>query len=304
MTIAEIIRLAQASLPGLPSQIIRAQVLSSHRALCSMWPWSTLEREFAFTTMSSISGTINPSTLTTEDDLSALTSLTLTESLVHIRLDNAPQFHRVTSCTENSGSPTTYTLAVTPATTLTDSSVSYEIFRSVYELDSSVRQVLSVRYEQALEERDTAWIDRADAERKYTGTPSVWANRGTTPSGTVMIEIWPRPVSPITISYRAQIHAPQLSDTDEPYIDAQLLLYQALLDLTPVFIGLVKDPALAQMVKLNSKDWREQRDALYSGLVVGDISRHSTAQRVRDVMFSGSTEPEDQVYQASDITGA
>ncbi len=305
-----------AAMPGLPIQIVAAFLQSTNKEIARRWEWIKLEDDFLLNTSIATFSTTNDTYITTTkasadayisddselDDTTAVDSLT---TLYHIRINGEPNLYEVAGVTNGEGgyAGTDNKVTLSPVyggeTLEAADEAPWSFFKYIYELNASCRELLSISYEDKLTKISTANLQRKDPERTQTGTPIHYCLRGKNVSGQQLVELWPRPIISVPISYRARIDVPVLDNTDESVLDENLIIMTTLFNLVPTYIRMFPDAA--QATTLSAKLWKGQADQMYSDLVMEDMRLHTPTTRTRDTMFRHSG---DTAYDGGDISAA
>lgn len=106
---------------------------------------------------------------------------------------------------------------------------SYHIWKNIYELDPEADDIISlVGPHWQLDERMTQWIDYVDPAREVTGEPYIYARRGFSSQGVLLVELWPVPVTRYHFTY-ISIKRDFLDDRNKVISDFYSTLYKGTL---------------------------------------------------------------------------
>jgi len=285
-------------MPGLPIQIAKDQINSAYTEVARRWEWASLEDALTLQTIAPVYSTSDSSTVTivgTTVTCSANNFSTSWENPVFIRFAGEPQFYEFSAI----GAVNTGTL-LTAYNGDDATAIEYAVFKHIYALSSTVRELLTITYETELKPVILADLNRFDPNRDRTATwPTHYCLRGTNSSGYPLVELWPVPSDNISLTYTARVTPTALSgDSDSPLLDDNLILYTALVNSASIYQTI--SPENSKMIAANVAQWHTIKENIYADLIQEDVRRHTTSKAVRQSP-DNLIDP-NNYWQAEDIT--
>lgn len=210
--------------PGLNPSVLESIIQDSYRQL-TMMEWRKLNVIRTFTTV----GFYTTGTVTV-DSAGVVTpsgGATFDATFVgrHMRIFYDDSFFEVASY---QAGPGTITLRDWPGRAISSPSA-YSIWKIIYSISSDFKLIFSVNYNVELPKKSQWWFNQRDPSRETSGEPYYWAYAGQDSSGNIQIEIYPVPdgVYPIRVYGKRKIT--DLSLSDSPILDEDLIENHALI---------------------------------------------------------------------------
>ncbi len=128
----------------------------------------------------------------------------------------------------------------------------YSIFKTIYTLDTSFKQVFDLEYQITLKKKSQSYFNKIDPARLSTGSsPVSWAYAGMASTGAIQVEIYPVPTSVIPIRVYGKTGAATLADSDSAKLPEDLVEAHALL--TCYRLKDVKEPGQGWAEKMSTQ---------------------------------------------------
>lgn len=216
--------------PGFAPNTYDSAINRAYDDLAKAFPWQELETEISVATKPYVSNGgahfVNGSTqVTAATSVSANWTATANKfaGMYIVHRDDA-MHNLITASTSNE---ITLVSAYNGNTTTAVASAGdgYVIFQHIYELDSSVDDILSVMCEDnRLKKAPIRYINEHDADFEDEGEPDAWRSIGRNSAGNTLIQIFPALIDEIyLLRILARKKIETLTDTTKPLLDSTLI---------------------------------------------------------------------------------
>ncbi len=290
-------------LPGMQTAVVNQYLQDSYEELCSRWPWLAMTETYRLHTLPDInSGTYGGVVEATHDaspttieivadadgggpgegsvgELAALVAAETSDATRYLlRIAGNTETYEIASIANSVITLDASSGGYSGTTLTTADKAGWELIATTYPLYSGSRELLSIRHEQPLEEIDQVRLDRMDPKRNQTGNPTRYSARGKTSTLEPLVELWPRPTSSETLTYRVRINPSTLGDADIARISERLVALQAIMNLMTVYNKVFPD--LAKQVAYDWKSLKTEFSELWSDMILEDSRNHSPSEVV------------------------
>lgn len=261
--------------PGLNLDLVKSTIQDSYRQLCVRdWNRLKLTRQI-YTAAPYSTGTVEVSTAGIVTPAGGVFSSTMVGRFMKVYYTDA--FFEIESYTVIGG---TLTLKDWPGVAVA-AGTSYSIFKTIYPVDSSFKQIWDVVHQISLKKKTQSYFNKIDPSRTSTSSsPIAWALAESTSIGDVQIEIYPIPTAVVLLRVYGKVGALTLADADTPKLPEDLIEDHALI--TCYRLKDLKEPGQGwgdkmmlqkQMFDLSMSDFEEE-----------DYQLGEHSDRVKDMM--------------------